>query len=40
LLRFETRWWVEKRMYLDDLKFLLTDARIPVWWTQHNTDLT
>jgi monoamine oxidase len=39
LLRFETRWWVEKRMDLADLTFLLSDARIPVWWTQHPIDL-
>jgi len=38
LLRFETRWWVDKRMDLTDLTFLLSDARIPVWWTQHHTD--
>ena len=35
LLRFETRWWVDKRMDLPDLTFLLSDGRIPVWWTQH-----
>src|SRR4030088_2628604 len=35
LLRFETRWWVDKRMDLADLTFLLSDATIPVWWTQH-----
>src|SRR4030088_136452 len=39
LLRFETRWWVEKRMDLADLTFLLSDATIPVWWTQHPADL-
>ncbi len=39
LLRFETRWWVDKRMDLADLTFLLSDARIPVWWTQHPMDL-
>jgi hypothetical protein len=39
LLRFETRWWVDKRKDLADLTFLLSDARIPVWWTQHPTDL-
>jgi monoamine oxidase len=39
LLRFETRWWVDKRMDLADLTFLLSDARIPVWWTQHATDI-
>jgi monoamine oxidase len=39
LLRFETRWWVDKRRDLADLTFLLSDARIPVWWTQHPADL-
>jgi monoamine oxidase len=39
LLRFGTRWWVDKRMDLADLTFLLSDARIPVWWTQHPADL-
>src|ERR1700726_3384366 len=39
LLRFEARWWVDKRPDLADLTFLLSDARIPVWWTQHPTDL-
>jgi monoamine oxidase len=38
-LRFETRWWVDKRKDLGDLTFLLSDARIPVWWTQHPADL-
>src|ERR1700726_2353164 len=38
-LRFETRWWVDKAMDLADLTFLLSDARIPVWWTQHPADL-
>jgi monoamine oxidase len=38
LLRFETRWWVDKRMDLADQTFLLSDARIPVWWTQHPAD--
>jgi monoamine oxidase len=35
LLRFETRWWADKRTDLADLTFLLSDKRIPVWWTQH-----
>jgi monoamine oxidase len=35
LLRFETRWWADKRVDLADLTFLLSDRRIPVWWTQH-----
>jgi monoamine oxidase len=39
LLRFETRWWVENRKDLADLTFLLSDAIIPVWWTQHPADL-
>jgi monoamine oxidase len=39
LLRFEARWWVDKRTSLADLTFLLSDARIPVWWTHHPTDL-
>jgi len=35
MLRFETRWWCDdKRADLDDLTFLLSDATIPVWWTQ------
>jgi monoamine oxidase len=35
LLRFETRWWADdKRRDLADLTFLLSDATIPVWWTQ------
>jgi monoamine oxidase len=38
LLRFETRWWVERRMDLADLTFLISGARIPVWWTQHPAD--
>jgi len=39
LLRFETRWWVDTRKDLADLTFLLSDARIPVWWTQHPAEL-
>jgi monoamine oxidase len=35
LLRFRTRWWIGKRRPLADLTFLLSDERIPVWWTQH-----
>ena len=38
LLRFETRWWLETRKDLADLTFLLSDASIPVWWTQHPAD--
>jgi monoamine oxidase len=32
--RFERRWWSDKRPDLADLTFLLSDATIPVWWTQ------
>jgi monoamine oxidase len=35
LLRFETRWWRESRKGFADLTFLLSDATIPVWWTQR-----
>jgi len=38
LLRFETRWWLEKQKELADLTFLFSDATIPVWWTQHPGD--
>lgn len=39
LLRFKTRWWVgAKGQDLSDLSFLLSDASVPVWWTQHPTD--
>ena len=40
LLRFETRWWLENRKDLADLTFLLSDARIPVWWTQHPAEFS
>jgi len=39
LLRFETRWWLDGRRDLADLSFLLSDARIPVWWTQYPAEL-
>jgi monoamine oxidase len=39
LLRFETAWWLDQRRDLVDLTFLFSDARIPVWWTQHPADL-
>ncbi len=35
LLRFRTRWWVDKRAELGDLSFLMSDGEIPVWWTQN-----
>lgn len=38
LMRFRTRWWLEERGDLADLTFLLSEARIPVWWTQHPAD--
>ena len=39
LMRFRTRWWLDERRDLADLTFLLSEARIPVWWTQHPADL-
>jgi monoamine oxidase len=39
LLRFKTAWWLEQQSDLIDLTFLSSDARIPVWWTQHPADL-
>jgi len=39
LLRFETRWWLERGSELADLSFLFSNATIPVWWTQHPADL-
>jgi len=38
LMRFQTRWWLDERKHLADLTFLLSEARIPVWWTQHPVD--
>jgi len=38
LLRFRTRWWAERRSELGDLSFLISDASIPVWWTQQPPD--
>src|SRR5262249_29287265 len=35
LLRFEERWWLDRQADLTDLTFLLSDEKIPVWWTQH-----
>ena len=37
LLRFATRWWAAAsgRPELTDLSFLLSNARVPTWWTQH-----
>lgn len=38
LVRFATRWWAEWRNHdLSALSFLLSDAAVPTWWTQHPT---
>ena len=34
LLGFRTRWWTDRGPGLGDLSFLLSDRKIPVWWTQ------
>ena len=39
LMRFDTRWWLEGLKDLADLTFLLSEERIPVWWTQHPSAL-
>ncbi|MGC2777955.1 MAG: NAD(P)/FAD-dependent oxidoreductase [Bradyrhizobium sp.] len=39
LLRFEHRWWIETSARdRDDMLFVLSDAAVPVWWTQHPSD--
>jgi monoamine oxidase len=39
VLRFKTRWWINaKEKDLSELWFLLSDATIPVWWTQRPTE--
>jgi monoamine oxidase len=36
LLRFATAWWADHAgRDLAKLSFLLSDARVPTWWTQH-----
>jgi monoamine oxidase len=36
LLRFTTKWWADQGgRNLADLSFLISDATIPTWWTQH-----
>ena len=36
LLGFATKWWADHRgRDLADLSFLISDARVPTWWTQH-----
>jgi monoamine oxidase len=36
LLRFATKWWADHSgLDLADLSFLVSDATVPTWWTQH-----
>ena len=36
LLGFATKWWAAHRgRDLADLSFLISDAKVPTWWTQH-----
>ena len=36
LLRFERKWWGDHGgQNLADLSFLIADAAVPTWWTQH-----
>jgi monoamine oxidase len=36
LLRFATKWWADHGgLDLADLSFLVSDATVPTWWTQH-----
>jgi monoamine oxidase len=36
LFRFTTKWWADHcGRDLSDLSFLLSDAPVPTWWTQH-----
>ncbi|HEV8678451.1 MAG TPA: NAD(P)/FAD-dependent oxidoreductase [Stellaceae bacterium] len=36
LLRFSTKWWADQGgRNLADLSFLISDATVPTWWTQH-----
>jgi monoamine oxidase len=36
LFRFATTWWADHgERDLGDLSFLLSDARVPTWWTQY-----
>lgn len=39
LLRFATRWWVAQRHELADMTFLLSEADVPVWWTQYPAEV-
>ncbi|MGJ4995904.1 flavin monoamine oxidase family protein [Bradyrhizobium sp. HKCCYLS3077] len=39
LLRFESCWWRGSRTEdLSDMLFVLSDAELPVWWTQHPSE--
>ena len=39
LLRFATKWWARAGgRDLSDMSFLLSDARVPTWWTQQPQD--
>jgi monoamine oxidase len=39
LLRFATNWWADHDgQDLSDLSFLISDATVPTWWTQHPAD--
>lgn len=36
LLRFTAKWWADiGSQHLADLSFLLSNAKVPTWWTQH-----
>jgi monoamine oxidase len=36
LLRFATKWWANHGgRDLADLSFVISDAKVPTWWTQH-----
>ena len=36
LFRFTTKWWADHGgRDLSDLSFLISDAMVPTWWTQH-----
>ncbi|MGH7088802.1 MAG: FAD-dependent oxidoreductase, partial [Stellaceae bacterium] len=38
LLRFRGEWWADHGgLGLADLSFLVSDATVPTWWTQHPT---
>jgi monoamine oxidase len=39
LYRFATRWWAEiGARNLADLSFIISNAAVPTWWTQHPSD--